>query len=82
MSFPALPHKIGLVRHLIRNLESGEYFSQGKWTADARSATDFPTLTAAVAAEAKYRLKHVELVLECFPEPQRMYDIHLPLADR
>ncbi len=70
------------MRRLIRNLESGQYFSQGKWTPDVRSATDFPTLTAAIAAEAEYRLKHVELVLEFPPDPHRTYDIHLPLNER
>ena len=69
------------MRRLVRNLVTHEYFAQGRWTALASQAQDFPDAGNAIDTCLRYDLRDVELVLQLNEEPQEGFDTHLRLFD-
>lgn len=68
------------MKRLIRTKGTGVYLSADrKWVPDYRSAQDFETTEAAIAAVAKVGCKDAELVLVMGPVPSERFDIVLPL---
>ena len=52
-----------LIRRVIRDLDTGLFFNQGKWTANASVAQNFPDEGAIERIVVEHQIKNAEMVL-------------------
>jgi hypothetical protein len=67
------------VKRVIRNTNTGEFFSEGTWTLDAGRAQDFPDTRELLAICGEHQLRDVEVVLQFGYEPPGTYEVCVPL---